>query len=601
MSFRRFNLSACACLAGALSLLASLAAAPKKPAIGSQIEELHFKDIRFSPRTLKDLGPAKAYVIAFATTECPLAKRYWPRFKELSSQYREQGAQFLAINVGPDDSLKEIAYQAIESGLDFPCVKDFDGNCARSLGVEHTPEVVVLDGEGKLRYRGHVDSQYRLGGENPSAGREDLKEAIEDVLAERKVSVPETSVDGCAITFPEPAPSRTSLTFARDVASIINQHCVACHRSGTAAPFALTSYEKVAAKAGAIAEAVEEERMPPWFAHPGFGKFMNQRGLTADERTRVVEWARGGKPPGDLAQAPRPRQYPDTKWQIGEPDLVITASEPQKLPATGVIPYRYVVLPYLFEHDTWVQGIEIMPSNARVVHHANLGFATLPLGFDEERNFLTGKVPGGIAVDLDSGVSMMIPGGAGLVLQIHYVTTGKEETDQISVGLRFAKEPIHKRVRYKIIADYRFKIPPGAPAHRVSAQRALEHDATGIGLFSHMHLRGKDSTFFAHYPDGKTETLLSLPNYSFDWQLSYVWNRGAQHFPKGTKIECVSHFDNSAFNPFNPDPTATVKNGPQTFNEMMQGFFFYTVDAEDLNLQVDPKTGKEIKKQASTK
>jgi hypothetical protein len=210
-------------------------------------------------------------------------------------------------------------------------------------------------------------------------------------------------------------------------------------------------------------------------------------------------------------------------------------------------------------------------------------------------------VPGGIAVDLDSGVAMMIPKGSGLVFQIHYVTTGKEETDQISVGLRFAKEPIHKRVRYKIIADYRFQIPPGAPAHRVAAQKALEDDATGIGLFSHMHLRGKDSTFFAHYPDGKTETLLALPNYSFDWQLSYVWNRGAQHFPKGTKIECVSHFDNSAFNPFNPDPAATVKNGPQTFNEMMQGFFFYTVDAEDLNLQIDPKTGKEIKKQASIK
>jgi hypothetical protein len=257
-----------------------------------------------------------------------------------------------------------------------------------------------------------------------------------------------------------------------------------------------------------------------------------------------------------------------------------------------------VVLPHLFDHDTWVQGIEIMPSNGRVVHHANLGFATLPFGFDEERNFLTGKVPGGIAVDLDAGAAMMIPKGSGLVLQIHYVTTGKEETDQISVGLRFAREPIHKRVRYKIIADYRFRIPPGAPAYRVAAQKALEDDATGIGLFSHMHLRGKDSSFLAHYPDGRTEKLLVLPNYSFDWQLSYVWERGTQHFPKGTKIECVSHFDNSAFNPFNPDPTVTVKNGPQTINEMMQGFFFYTVDSEDLNLEIDPKTGKEIKREA---
>jgi len=192
---------------------------------------------------------------------------------------------------------------------------------------------------------------------------------------------------------------------------------------------------------------------------------------------------------------------------------------------------------------------------------------------------------------------MMIPKGFGLVFQIHYVTTGKEETDQISVGLRFAKEPIRKRVRYKIIGDYKFKIPPGAPAWPVAAEKELECDATGIALFSHMHLRGKDSTFFAHYPDGKTETLLVLPNYSFDWQLSYVWDRGVKHFPKGTKIECNSHFDNSPFNPYNPNPKATVKNGPQTHEEMMQGFFFYTADAENLDLHVDPKTGKEIASQ----
>ena len=140
----------------------------------------------------------------------------------------------------------------------------------------------------------------------------------------------------------------------------------------------------------------------------------------------------------------------------------------------------------------------------------------------------------------------------------------------------------------------------GAPAHPVGAKRELECDATGIGLFSHMHLRGKDSTFFAHYPDGKTETLLSLPNYSFDWQLAYVWPQGSKHFPKGTRVECLSHFDNSPFNPFNPDPAATVKFGPQTHHEMMQGYFFYTHDAENLNVKVDPKTGVEIKVEEKT-
>lgn len=118
--------------------------------------------------------------------------------------------------------------------------------------------------------------------------------------------------------------------------------------------------------------------------------------------------------------------------------------------------------------------------------------------------------------------------------------TGKEETDRISVGLRFAREMVKKRVHYKTIDNSRFSIPPGAPAHPVSAQKTLECDATGIGLFSHMHLRGKDSTFIARYPDGKSETLLALPNYSFNWQLACEWPRGTRHFPKARRLS-VSH------------------------------------------------------------
>ena len=602
MKLSKLTIVALACLVSVPAISVNVEAREKKVPIGAQPEKFTFKDIRYLPRTLDDFGQPKAFVIVFTTTGCPLVKRYLPRLKELSAQYSDKGVQFIAVNVGPDDSIQEIAYQAIEHGVEFPFVKDMDGECARALGVNRTPHVVVLDADHKIRYRGRINNQYRLGGVKPSVDREDLKEAIEDVLAGRKVKVKETAVDGCPITFPEVRKPDKSLTYAKDVAPLLNKHCVECHRPGTEAPFVLTSYEKASAKAKAIAEVVEEQRMPPWFAHPGFGKFTNQRSLTDAERDTLVQWARGDRSSGDLSKAPKPPEFPETKWLIGEPDLVITAAKPEKLPATGYINYRYVMLPYVFPHDTWVQGVQIQPGNSKVVHHANLVFVSGGLGYDQDHSFITGKVPGGIPVDLDSGLAMMFPKGSSLVLQIHYVTTGKEETDQISVGLRFAKEPIRKRVRYKIIGDYKFEIPPGVSAYPVTAQKELECDATGIGLFSHMHLRGKDTTFFAHYPDGKTETLLVLPNYSFDWQLGYVWDRGAQHFPKGTKIECSSHFDNSPFNPYNPDPKVVVKNGPQTHNEMMQGFFFYTDDTENLNVRVDPKTGKEItgEKQAAS-
>jgi hypothetical protein len=138
----------------------------------------------------------------------------------------------------------------------------------------------------------------------------------------------------------------------------------------------------------------------------------------------------------------------------------------------------------------------------------------------------------------------------------------------------------------------KFAITPGDSHHAVEASRTLKCDATGIGMFAHMHVRGKDMLFRAHRPDSEAETLLAVPNYSFDWQMPYVWEPGKQRFPRGTKIQCLAHYDNSAFNPYNPDPAATVREGQQTHEEMMMGFFFYTDDGEHLNLRTDPKTGR---------
>jgi hypothetical protein len=178
-----------------------------------------------------------------------------------------------------------------------------------------------------------------------------------------------------------------------------------------------------------------------------------------------------------------------------------------------------------------------------------------------------------------------------LVLQVHYVTTGKPETDQIGVGIRFAEGTVNKRVRYKIIEDKKFAITPGDSMYKSVASKTLEADATALGLFSHMHLRGRDMTFVAKYPDGKEETLLTLPNYSFDWQLSYLYPPDTKQIPKDTTVEVTAHFDNSPFNPFNPDPAVEVTNGPQTHEEMMIGYFFYTLNDEKLSLVADGDTG----------
>jgi len=569
-----------------------LGAETDRPRIGDEIAELRFKDIRFLPRSLDDFGEQRTYVVVFTNTTCPLVQRYWPKLKRLDEQFRGRGVQFVGVNAGPGDTIPEVAQQAIDFGVEFPVVKDADGSCARAVGVERTPEVAVIDGERRLRYRGRIDDQNRLGGARPDVTHDDLQHALENLLEDRPVGVRETPVDGCRITPPSAPRFDPPVTFHEHVLPLLQRHCQQCHRPGATAPFSLITLDEVAAHAETIAEVVGEGRMPPWYASRQ-QRFANERGLSAIERNQIVAWTRKGRPPGDPEKAPPPLIFHDSTWEIGEPDLVTTALGSHNLPADGFVDYKYVLLPHVFLDETWISAAEIRPSNPGVVHHCNMGYVALGQQFSEG-NFITGRVPGGTPMVLDDGLALRIPKNSVLSLQIHYTTTGKPETNRMSVGLRFPRGTVRQELHHVQATTSRFEIPPGAAAHPVTAVRNLPCDACGLGMFAHMHLRGKDMTFRAIYPTGESETLLSIPNYHYDWQQNYRWNPGTKKFPRGTRIEVTAHFDNSRFNPFNPDPAATVRHGPQTVQEMMFGFFFYTADGEDLQLAVDPKTGRRI-------
>jgi len=566
--------------------------------IGAKIENLSFKDIRYLPRTLNDFGQPKAYVLAFISNTCPLAQRYMPHLIALDKEFGPQGVQVVAVNAGGADTIMDMAKHMLDFGAEFPVVKDVKGDCAKALGITRTPQIAILNADRALVYRGRVDDQYRLGGVKPEVGRHDLREALLEVVAGKPVSVAETQAEGCLITYPEMPQPATPITYTRDIAPILNQNCVPCHREKGNAPFSLTDYRKAANYADMVAEVIAEERMPPWYAHPGHGKFANEARLTAAERLLVQQWLAGGTPEGDAKDLPEPPEFQDTDWAF-EPDLVIEGRQNNVIAASGFVPYVYTLMPHVFENDTWLDGIEIKGTNPKVVHHANLFYTPHGLDFVRSENFLTGTVPGGGPARIPEGQGLFIPKGATLGLQIHYVTTGKIEADKPRVALRFAKNPVKKRIYYKIMDNSKFLIPPAARAHRVTSGATLEADATITALFSHMHLRGRDMEFFAYPPNGEKITLLSLPNYNFDWQLAYYINQGDMVLPAGTKLECIAHFDNSPFNPYNPDPNKEIREGPQTVDEMMQGFMFYTRNDETLDIKVDPKTGWEIKEVAS--
>lgn len=581
-------------------LLASLTMFDSAVPIGTKISNIMFKDIRYLPRSLDDFKEKKAFVLVFVDRSCPVVQKYLPVLQEMDKQFSGKGVQFLAINPSPDDSILEMAGQAVALNITFPFVKDFGGKAAKSLGVDRVPTVVILNDQRVIVYRGRVDDAVRLGGTRNEPTRKDLQIALEEVLAGKSVTTAETVVDGCAITFAEETTNSQPVNFAEHVEPIIRKHCMDCHKTGTVAPFTLLNYEQVKAKAATIAEAVREERMPPWYGHPEFGKFVNKRGMTDKERETILAWIKQGKPSGDLSKvSPIPEEISKaSEWQITQPDLVLNTGT-YDLPASGDVDYKYAVpltnkktgLPHVFTEDTWVQEIQINPENNKLVHHANLAFFVIGEKFNMN-NFLTGYVPGGIPMRLDNGMAVKIKKGSVLGLQIHFVTTGKPEKGKVSVGLRFARGELQRQLNFHLFVDHLFAIPPEANAHPVKASWTAPEDIIGVGLFSHMHVRGKDMSFFAAKPQQEKEQLLMVPNYSFDWQIGYAWPVGLMKFPQGTKFDCIAHFDNSTFNPYNPNPKATVREGQQTHQEMMNGFFFYVKEKENLGYQLEGSTGR---------
>jgi hypothetical protein len=572
------------CLACSLACASSASgrlrgAEPARPAIGNAIAELRFKDIRYLMRSLDDFGDRRAYVFVFTNTTCPLVQKYWPKLKRLDEQFRGRGVQFVGVNVGPGDTIPDVAQQAVDFGVEFPVVKDADGSCVRALGVERTPEAVVLDGERRLRYRGRIDDQYRLGGARPEVAHDDLRHALEHLLLGRPVGTAETTVDGCRITLPSAPGSDLPVTFYEHVQPLLQRHCQECHRHGAAAPFSLVTLDEVAAHAEAIAEVVADGRMPPWFANRQ-QHFANERGLSVAERNQLIVWTRAGLPPGDETKAQPPLTYHDSAWEIGEPDLVATTLETHHLPADGFVDYKYALLPHLFLDETWISAAEIRPSNPAVVHHCNLAYVALGQQFSEG-NFITGRVPGGTPMVLDDGLALRIPKHSLLALQIHYTTTGKPETNRMSVGLRFPRATVRQELHHLQATTSKFEIPPGAAAHRVTAIRTLPCDAAGLGMFAHMHLRGKDMTYNLEYPTGEKQIVLNVPHYDFNWQLGYYTD---VKVPRGSKMTVDAHFDNSLNNKFNPDPNRPVYYGDQTWEEMMAPFFGIVVD-----MKIDPK------------
>jgi thiol-disulfide isomerase/thioredoxin len=577
------------------------------------------------PFALYGLVGKKAVVLVFLGTDCPLARLYAPRLAELSRDYRSRGVSFVGIDSNALENDPAIREFAEKFALGFPILKD-QGNVVADLAlVERTPEVLVLDGRARICYRGAIDDQYGQGTRKPEAGQHYLKDALDAILAGRTIVTKATQPAGCLLDRIEPkqagaAPPRVrpaprevqavrqqlepqaqaevgQVTYSSGAARVIQEKCQSCHRPGQVAPFSLLTYDDARKHAAMIQEVVDSRRMPPWHADPRYGRFANDRSLSTSERATLIAWAEQGAPLGDPRQIPAPRTFPEG-WTIGKPDLVIEIPQIYTVPAQGVVEYVHFRVPTKFTEDRWIQAAEAQPGDRAVVHHI---VAYVDEHKENNRNrgdlaHLCGYAPGDMPSVYPPGSAKKIPAGADLVFQLHYTPIGRIRTDRSRVGLIFAKAPVTREAHTVGIAEREFLIPPRNDNVPVGSSLTLEQDVRLLSFMPHMHLRGKDFQYKITRPGKPAEVILSVPAYDFGWQSYYTLSEPLE-LPKGTRIDCLAHFDNSEKNPYNPDPTKTVRWGDQTFEEMMIGYV--DIDLPRGNSLIrEPKARAELKPRA---
>ncbi|MBY0229839.1 MAG: redoxin domain-containing protein [Gemmataceae bacterium] len=570
-----------------LSALLSLAAAP--PA-GVRVS---LTGIDGRPRAFPD--PSRRLTVAvFLSVECPMSNGYLPALNDLAGRYKE--VAFVGV-AGRDDSAEALRAHAREYRIAIPLVRDEAGVLSRATGARIYPEAVVLDRSGRVRYRGRIDDAYtaRMKAKAKTT-RRDLEAALDELLAGKPASVPRTVAFGCPIPGSErrAVAARPTTSYHRDIAPILQSACQECHRPGQAGPFPLMEYRHAKRWADDIVGETKARRMPPWKAAQR-GHFANERSLTGKQAATLARWVEEGMPEGDRKDAPKPVAFSDD-WKLGKPDLVLEAKEDVVIGPTGRDAFHCLVFPTKFEEDRFIAAVEVRPGNPRVVHHtvqvidtrkrtpalikrrggktalgddgpgywSRMGFGFIP----DPSKGLGGWAPGLVPQKLPVGVGQLLPRGSDIVMQVHYHRTGKVERDRTRIGLYFQKGEVKGHFQAMPVPGLFMMIPAGSKETKVASSWRLTEDMTLHYVIPHMHLLGKSIEMTAKLPGKKEETVISIPEWDYDWQEMYQL-RKPRKLPKGTVLTVRATFDNSAGNPRNPsDPPVRVRFGEQTTHEM---------------------------------
>ncbi len=558
--------------------------------------ELDLRDSQGRVHPTAEVGSAKATVFAFISPECPISNAYIPELNRIAREYAGRGARMFGVHSDPKVTASAAQAHAAKFGIGFPVLLDGGQRLARRLGATRTLEVAVVLPDGRRAYLGRVDDRTPdFGQTRPRPRRQDLRLALDQVLAGKPVTVAVTRSIGCAIPFPPPVAVRPAVSWVQ-VAPILFRHCARCHRPGESGPFALLRYSDAAPRADLIAKLTARRYMPPWLPKAGYGRFIGERRLGTAEIATLAAWAKAGAPEGDRTTPPRVPAF-TSGWQKGKPDLVTGMTAAFPIPADGPDRYRCFVLPLGVDRDRFVTGIEIRPGARREAHHALLfqdltgtarrrdhgdGYDCFGTpGFLPARG-LGGWTPGSQPVEMPPGVPEVLHRGADLVLQIHYHPTGRPEGDRTEVGLYFTEQAPRRRLTDIPLGSTAIDIAPGDKTFVARDHFTVPVDVDVLAVFPHAHYVCKDMKAVAVLPDGRRKWLFWIPNWDFNWQQQYRY-RAPVRLPSGTDIQMIYTYDNSADNPRNPNqPPRRVVYGPGSTDEMAGLHLSVTpVDPED--------------------
>jgi len=563
-------------------------------------------DTRLPQQLICDYATKKtqALVVVTFSTICPLAKRLVPTLNQLQTQYEAEGIQLIALFPNGMDDLSEIAAYAIDTELVFPVYKDDpDSPWHEQLGLATTPGVVVLDTrEGfdpqKIVYRGQINGQW-FGGGASNQKQNYLADALASFVKGETPALAETAASGCTIAkvAPRDLSAYADVTYYKDLVPLLQNSCLSCHRVGEPGAelfAAFDSYETVAAMSGVMLSRIEDRLMPPWHAstdpHNGLGGFKGDVRLSDEQIDLFRAWVEQGTPAGDAQDAPPERDWPASDaWQIGKPDFVFEMPEPYVVPKERLDEYQFYRVEANFPEDRYIQAIEMKPGNKAVVHHmgAIIGESSSePLTPNQALLKLYGltgdkvkKIGDYISGDpfnartYPTGYALKLPARHDLFFEMHYTPTGKAEQPDLSrLGIIWADQKPEHVIESKVFNRKDIRLRPHTQHYEKTSYYQFSTDVLIHALAPHMHYRGKDFTLYKienlGTPAERRQLILKVPVYDFNWQRTYEFVHPLA-LKAGDVLFSIAHFDNSHYNPNNPDPEAAVRFGLLSEQEML--------------------------------